>query len=289
MKIRFWGILSIIIITLAIYVRSVNSDFINWDDDKLIYQNEDIKKVDFDHIKKMFSTFYVQMYQPLSTLTYAVEFKFFGANPKVYHLNNILLHVLNSILVLLFILMLTGNNMISWLTAVLFAIHPMHTESVAWVAERKDLMYTFFYLLSLMFYVRYLDKAYRTKYLFLSLGFFVFSLLSKSAAVTLPLVLILIDRYISRKLNISNNLNKIPFFLLSLIFGIITLYSQLGFAPPKDLYEHQTIIDRFFIASYSLVFYFFKFFITVKLSALHPFPVKSSIFLPAIYYFCFGI
>lgn len=289
MKIRIWGILSIIIITLAIYIKSVNNDFINWDDDKLVYQNDDIKQLDFGHVKTMFSTFYVQMYQPLSSLTYAVEYKFFGANPKVYHLDNILLHILNSILLLLFVLQLSRNNIVSWLTAILFAIHPMHVESVAWIAERKDLLYTFFYLISLIFYLSYLEKGYRIKHLLFALLFFVFSLLSKSAAVTLPLVLILLDFYKGRKLNFRNSFDKIPFFLLSLIFGIVGLYSQLGLALPKGLYEHQTIIDRFFIASYSLVFYFFKFFVPVKLATIHPFPVKSSQFLPFIYYLSFGI
>jgi tetratricopeptide (TPR) repeat protein len=289
MKFRIWSILTIVLFTLAVYVKSVNNDFINWDDDKLVYQNEDIKKLDVSHIKKLFSSFYVQMYQPLSSLTYAIEYHFFGINAKVSHFNNILLHVLNSILVFLLLFRLTRNNLVSWLTAILFAIHPMHTESVAWIAERKDLVYTFFYLLSLMFYVGYLEKGYNIKYLLISLLFFILSLFSKSAAVTLPLVLILLDWYKGRKLNIKNNLDKIPFFLLSLIFGIITLYSQLGFAPPKELYEHQSFIDRIFVASYSLVFYLFKFLIPVKLSALHPFPVKSSIFLPPFYYISFCI
>ena len=289
MKIKIWGILTIIILTLVIYMRSVNNDFINWDDDKLVYQNDDIKKADFHHIKKIFSTFYVQMYQPISTLSYTVEYRFFGSNPKIYHLDNILLHILNTILVLLLILRLSGNNMISWLTAILFAIHPMHVESVAWIAERKDLIYTCFYLISLLFYIIYLEKGYKIRYLILSLVFFVFSLVSKSAAVTLPLVLILLDVYKDRKLTIRNNFDKIPFFLLSFLFGTITLFSQLVFASPQNLYEHQTIIDRFFIGSYSLVFYFIKFFLPVKLCALYPFPVKSNVYLPLIYYLCFAL
>jgi len=289
MKTRIWAILTIIILTSAVYIRMVNHDFINWDCDKLIYQNDDIKKLDIDHIKKIFSTFYVQMYQPVATLTYAVEYKFFGTNPKIYHLDNMFLHIINSILVLLLIFRLTGNNMISFLTAILFAIHPMHVESVAWASERKDLVYTFFYLISLLYYLAYLKKGYHIKYLLLSLLFFVFSLLSKSAAVTLPLVLILLDLYHERKLTIRNNLDKIPFLLLSIAFGIITLYSQLVFEAPKELYENQAAFDRLFIASYSLVFYFYKVFLPINLSALHPFPIKHDIFLPFIYYFSLAL
>jgi protein O-mannosyl-transferase len=289
MKPRFWAILTIILLTTAIYIRVVHHDFINWDGDKLIYQNDDITKIDLNHIKKIFSTFYVQMYQPVTTLTYAIEYKFFGLNPKVYHLDNMFIHIINSILVLMFIFRLTGNNMISFLTAISFAIHPMHVESVAWTAERKDLVYTFFYLVSLIYYLSYLEKGYRKKHLLLPILFFVLSLLSKSAAVTLPLVLILLDQYKKREFNIKNNIDKIPFLLLALIFGIITLYSQLVFSAPRELYEHQAVYDRFFISSYSFCFYFFKALIPVHLSALHPFPIKYDIFLPFKYYLSFAI
>jgi len=186
-------VLSLLLLTTIIYFKSVNFEFINWDDDRNVYENPDIRSLSSQNIQKIFRTAYLNMYQPLTTLSYAVEYKIKGANPHIYHLHNLILHLLNTLLVFIFVFLLIRHSLVSALVAFLFALHPMHVESVAWITERKDVLYSFNYLLSLIAYILYLRKNRSVIWYILSLVFFLFSLLSKSAAITLPLILFLID------------------------------------------------------------------------------------------------
>lgn len=167
----------IVLLTLIIYSNSLNNDFLtNWDDKRYVVENNDIKGLSWQNIKNIFSNFYMGNYQPLSVLSYALEYKFFGLNPAAYHTTNLFFHLLNTILVFYFIYLLSYSTISASIVALLFAIHPMHVESVAWIAERKDLMYACFYLGSLICYLYYLKKGYQFKYLFICFLLFVFSI-----------------------------------------------------------------------------------------------------------------
>ena len=184
--------------------------------------------------------------------------------------------------------MLTRRIEPSIIVALFFAIHPMHVESVAWISERKDVLYSFFYIGSLIAYINYLKKSKKTKYLLYSLSLFIFSLLSKSMAVTLPLVLILIDYYYKRKFKNKVIVEKIPFFVLSILFGIIAILSQKA-SGATDISPLFSLLDKVFIAGYAIMFYIVKMFVPFKLSALHYYPIKVNGVLPVEYYIAFVV
>jgi len=280
-------VLALLLLTTTIYFKSVNFDFINWDDDRNVYENQDIRSLSVHNIQKIFLTANLKMYQPLTSLSYAVEYKFKGSNPHLFHLDNLILHLLNCLLVFIFVFLLIRNSLVSALVAFLFALHPMHVESVAWITERKDVLYSFFYLLSLISYIYYLRKNRSVLWLLLSLLFFICSLLSKSAAITLPLVLFLIDFKERRPFKLSTLPDKIPFLILSILFGIISILSQKVFGPVNEITLQFHFYERFLLGSYAFFFYIIKLIVPAMLSALHPFPVKTSGFLPISYFISF--
>jgi protein O-mannosyl-transferase len=273
----------LLFLTFFIYFNTLKSDFTNYDDDTHIAKNEDVKTLNTEHVKKIFSSYYVGMYQPFTTLSFAVEYKFFKLNPLYYHLNNLLLHLLNTLLVFWLIFMLVKRKDAAYITALLFAIHPMHVESVAWITERKDVLYAFFYMLSLIFYLKFIDKS-SYRYLFISIILFIFSCFSKSAAVTLPVILIVIEIYRNRYKEPKLILAKIPFFLIALVFGIISIMSQGALESKTGMVADFLIIERIAFAGYSLLFYLYMFIVPAKLSAFHPFPMISGNSIGAVYY-----
>jgi O-antigen ligase len=146
----------------------------------------------------------------------------------------------------------------------------MHVESVAWITERKDVVYAFFYLSALISYVRFVQKEGK-KYYWLTILFFMLSLFSKTTALTLPVVLLLIDFYLHRKIKTGIIVEKLPMVLLSIVFGMIALHSQtdsMNYAQEIGI----TILDRFFFLLYSVCYYCIHLFVPMNLSALHSMP-----------------
>ncbi|HMQ79238.1 MAG TPA: hypothetical protein PKD94_06695, partial [Ignavibacteria bacterium] len=143
---------AVILITAVLgifsYSGGLNNTFTNWDDEEMVVNNPAVKSLSVQNILSQFTTFHHSHYHPLVNISYAIEYRFAGLNPFVYHLTNLLFHLMNSILVYLILLRLSKNNFIAALAAILFAVHPLHTESVAWITERKDMLYSFFFLLA---------------------------------------------------------------------------------------------------------------------------------------------
>ncbi len=280
----FLSLAFILSITLIVFFNSLNNSFLaNWDDNAYVLVNNSIKELSSQNINTIFTSFYVGHYQPISILSYAIEYHFFGLNPRAYHTTNLIFHLLNIVLVFFLIFTLSRRIEAAFITALLFAIHPLHVESVAWISERKDVMYAFFYIASLISYVYYLKKN-KLKYLIFTAILFVFSLLSKSAAVTLPVLLLLFDFYYKRKLTRVLILEKLPFFALSIFFGILAIISQKSSGAMLELVDRFSIFDRFFIIFYGINFYLLKLFAPLNLSAIHCYPVKINGMLPLEYY-----
>ncbi len=173
-------------------------------------------------------------WHPVTWLSHMVDAQFYGLNPRGHHLTNVVLHTLSTVLLLLFLFRFTGSLWQSSFVAALFALHPLHVESVAWVAERKDVLSTFFWMLTLLLYAEYVTKRKPALYV-LSLVTFILGLMSKSMLVTLPIVLLLIDFWPHNRYHHTEPLGpqisslvreKIPFFVCSLITGVITIYTQ---------------------------------------------------------------
>ncbi|HOY31759.1 MAG TPA: tetratricopeptide repeat protein [Bacteroidales bacterium] len=273
---------ALLVVTAIIYTRALFNGFASLDDDDYLFKNPYIKDFSFDAIKSIFSSFYTGNYHPLTTLTYLFELHIYGLKPFPYHLLNVLLHLANAWLVYKLAEKLSGTRLTALLVSALFALHPMHVESVAWISERKDVLYTFFYLASLLAYLDYLKSDLNKKHYMVSLLLFLLSLLSKSAAVTLPALMIAIDFYKSRKPGVKMFVEKIPFVALSLLFGILALFSQQGAI--KEVSAIFTFFERIFLFTYALAFYLVKIILPVKLSAMHYYPETHGAPLPWYYY-----
>lgn len=251
--------------TSAVYTPSLQNGFV-WDDETYIVNNKMIRTPSLSNIQKIFTTFFFGNYHPLTLLSYAFEYHFIGQDPPPYHATNIIIHMMNCTLVFLLIYILSNNIVVSCFVGLLFGIHPLHVESVAWISGRKDVLYALFFLASLISYLGFL-KEQKKIYYCLCLLLFVLSLLSKSMAVSLPLVLILLDYFLNKKISWGSLKNKIPFFALSLLFGILALLSQQH-AIRVD-YTDDSPLKNLFIASHGLVFYLEKMVFSFKLSCLY--------------------
>jgi len=232
-KSQSWILVCILLLTagcLLVYLNgALHNRFVHGDDDRLIVQNHLIKEVSWNNVKKMFTTFDVEFYPiPLTHLTFAIEHHFWRLDPRPYHINNLILHIADTILVFFLLLALARRLIPSFVGGLLFAVHPLHVESVAWVSERKDVLVALFFFLCLLFYLKYLRGKGRRWY-FISFSMFVLALLSKPIAVVLPAVLFLFDWFEGRRVTRRTILEKTPHFVLAIVISAVTLYYQLFF------------------------------------------------------------
>ena len=275
----------ILIITSLTFYPSLNNGFTNWDDNEYVTDNLLTKDLSSDNIKHIFNFLDVgnknytvkSLYVPLTLLTYGVEYYFFHLNPVAYHVTNLIFHIFNSILIFWLILLISRKEYIAFLTSLLFAIHPLHVESVAWISERKDLLYSMFYLLSIICYLYYIRGRKRCYYL--SIFFFFLSLLSKPMAITLPFVLLLFDYLENRRFNVRIFLEKTPFFALSFLFFVIFI-SIMQVTQGTGVKGSSNLLYNMCIASYGLLFYMIKMLFPVSLSCLYPYPDRPDNYLP---------
>ncbi len=221
------------VITFAVFSRLTQFDFVNIDDDIYVTGNVHLQKgISRDGLRWAFTTTHAEFWHPLTWLSLMLDYQFFGVHAGGYHLTNLLLHVVSSLLLFWLFNRTTASVWRSAFVAAIFAVHPLRVESVAWVAERKDVLSAFFWMMTLCLYVYYTEKTTIQRYLLVVLSF-VGGLLSKPMVVTLPVIMILLDvwplrRFASRKDKvISWQLKeKLPFFVLSAVVSIITLYAQ---------------------------------------------------------------
>jgi len=278
-----WGLLSgILLLTLIVYWSTFSNGFV-WDDVVYVQRNPLLSPL---NINTIFTSYLAGNYHPLTVLVHAIEYKFFGYTESGYHVVNVVIHLINTLLVFFLIRNLSQDYWIAFIATLLFGIHPMHVESVAWIAELKDLLYTLFFLASMLAYQRYLDRQ-KSKWYMMAIGFFLLSLLSKGMAVSLPVVLLLIDFVKGRLSDRKVWLEKIPFFVLSIVFGIIAIAAQQA----EEALHTDTIplAQRIIFAFYGYVNYIYKLIVPVHLSAYYPYPIGSRDAIPPIYYAYAGI
>ncbi len=289
--------LVIALLTIIVYLPALKNQFTNWDDQAYAINYPLYKNFTLSSIKEMFFSsdphlrYWMGNYHPLTMLTLAINHQMFQKDgkpvPWIFILTNILLHAINTILVFLIIFRLSKNNFISLAVALLFGVHTLHVESVAWIAERKDVLYTLFYLWSLLIYIKYVNKNKLSLYL-VSLFLFILSLLSKGQAVSLALSIILIDIFYKRRIfSLKVVAEKLPYLILALIFGLIAIEAQKNSSAlqTSDMYP---LFKRIGIASYAYAVYLFKLFLPIHLSAIYPYPDIVHKTIP-FYYYLFAI
>ena len=273
----------VFLIVFLIFLPSLHNDFINWDDPEYLLNNPHVRTLTLANIRNIFTTTVLGSYHPLTTLSFALQYHFIKLNPYFYHLWNLILHAINAVVVLWLIYLLSGHWRIALLGALLFGIHPLRVESVAWVTERKDVLFSFFYLLSLVFHVYFVSRYPSKKFYFLTLMFFILSLFSKSMAVTMPILLLIIDYHLKRKPCLKLITEKMPFFILSLIFGFIALWAQKVHAVFHKIWMFN-FFERILITTYGLISYLVKWVAPVNLCGLYPHPEKINGLLPWPFY-----
>lgn len=287
------------LLTFICYHYSLGNQFTNWDDQRFITENIFIKSFSAHNLKMMLLHDVTKdYYNPLTILSYAVNYHFSGLAPQAYYLTNIVIHILNSFLVFFLVLALlkamekkgyfsSSNTRLSishtgkWpalFCTLAFAVHPMHVESVSWIAERKDVLYAFFYFLAMLAYIRYTEAEQR-KYIWLAGVFvcFLLSLLSKPMAIVFPFSLVALDILLKRDKNTSVKniaLEKAPFILVGIISALTTYASTQASGATVDhgLFD---FFQRFLFASYGFCMYVLKAFIPVAQTSYYPYPIIS--------------
>lgn len=261
-------------IVFIIYQSVFKAQITNWDDQHYLLEQPAILELTWQHVREIFSSKVLGSYNPLVMLSFALDHAFVQFRPAWYHIENVCWHILNTIILFWVIKNLSGSHRVALITAVFFAIHPMHVESVAWIAGRKDVLFTFFFLLSWGWYLNHLADPKKYLWYLLCLLAFALSVLAKPQAVTLPLVLVISQFYIERKWNMKRMMEWIPFFALALFIGFFTL-TDIG--SQANTYQHHfTFGDRMIYSFLAFGMYVFKCVLPFDLATLYAFPDDTS-------------
>jgi tetratricopeptide (TPR) repeat protein len=271
---------------IAAFAAGFSNGFVNWDDQMYATENIMIQNPTFANLIRLLGVECALNYHPLTVASLWLNSALFGKEATPFIVVNTLIHLVNTILVFKFSQQLTKNNsLVSFLVALFWGIHPMHVESVIWVSERKDVLYTLFFFLACIQYVKYLEKNER-KALIYCFVFFVLSCLSKAMAVVLPLVLLLIDYWYDRGfLTVKNITQKIPFFIVALLFGALAVHVQgggnLGGRLEKmtldvALSDALSFGDRVKFGFYGFLVYIFKLFIPINQHNFYAYPAPDK-------------
>jgi Tfp pilus assembly protein PilF len=253
--------------SFAVFYQTLGYDFTNWDDNEYVTGNPDIAGFTAKNVTKVFSTVYVGNYQPLTLLSYMADFTGAGLHPTAYHRTNVLLHCVNGVLVFLFIAALVKHPGAAALAALFFALHPLRVESVAWVAERKDVLSALFYFAALLAWVHYVRSNKRLLYAASGVSMLL-SFLAKPMAVTIPLIMLLIDVFENRKMTLRAITEKIPLLVLSGVFAAITVITQHGAGAIQE-FPDLSLPERFGVPFYAVAFYLAKTIVPMNLCALY--------------------
>jgi len=274
-----WLIPAILIITFLAFIPALGAGFVSLDDNEYVTNNPLLRQI--SNLKLLLITPVQGNQHPLTMFSLFINYLISGEQAWSYHLFNLVFHLINCWLVFKLVMLLSNRNtIIAFTTAILFGIHPMHVESVAWISERKDVLYGLFFIGGLISYTKYADTNSRNQYL-LTILFLLLSLLSKPAAVIFPLTLFCIDLLRKRKMTMKLFLEKIPFFLLALIAGIITMLGQK--AAGATGHESFGFVTKLLFGSYGIMMYFIKMIAPFNLAPFYPFPAINET-LPAAYY-----
>lgn len=273
-------LLLIVFATLVIFAQTAGHDFINYDDNVYVYENPNLASgLTWNYIVRSFTSVYEVNWIPLTWISHGLDVQLFGLNPAGHHIINVLLHTASTGILYVILRKLTADVWKSAMVAALFAIHPLHVESVAWVAERKDVLSGFWGMLTLYYYVRYCEMPSWLRYVAV-LGCYILGLLSKPMLITMPALLLIMDYWpLNRLASVRKDhtytfgivrilLEKVPFLLLAICSSTITYLVQKS---EGELTQGYTILSRVGKACIAYITYLCKMVWPVKLAVLYPF------------------
>ncbi len=272
-KTRWWIIGTFVVLSFIAFGASLSHGFSMIDDPYLVYQNLAIRGPTLTNLHHIFLSYDPELYVPVTLFSYQLNYLIAGLNAGFYHLTNILLHGLNGFLIAWLIALVTKKRNIALFAGLLWLVHPLNTEAVVWIAGRKDLLSTFFALLSTLGFLLW-RKGDQKLYWWLSLGAFLLALMSKATVFTLPLVFLLLDFLEHRNISKKSLIKTIPFFLLSGIFLIIALFGKVRVVHASSFFE--TIV----MAGKSTVFYLTKLIAPYHLTVFYPYEKAITLTSP---------
>lgn len=281
---NLWICLGLVVFTATIYSCVYKFDFVKYDDPEYVAANPHVQAgITASSVKWAFTTNATGNWHPLTWLSHMAAWQIFGDYAGGHHLVNVFFHIANTLLLFILLNMMTKAVWPSAFTAAMFALHPLHIESVAWISERKDVLSTFFFLLAILAYVRYANKSKILSYIGIII-FFALGLMSKPMVVTLPFVLLLLD-YWPLERNETKRwkyliIEKIPLFLMSAASSVITFIVQRkGGAVSSE--ENLSIAVRLANACISYFQYIYKMILPTRLAVLYPHPGANVSFAHA--------
>ena len=284
-------IVLLIALVLALYWQVGGYDFIALDDNLYVVENANLQRgFSLETFTWAMTTFHTTNWHPLTWISYMVDYELFSLNPSGYHIHNLILHILNTLLLFLLLRQMTGELWRSATVAALFAVHPMNIESVVWIAERKNLLCTFFMILTLMAYIRYV-RCREWKSYFLMLVCFILGLMAKPMLVMLPFVFLLLDYWplkrfaftdLDQSMDTLDNavrrkflprliIEKIPLFLLALMSAGVTVQAARSGGSLKTISDFP-IVGRIENAIISYAMYLYKMVWPADLAIFYPYP-----------------
>ncbi|MFA5160804.1 MAG: tetratricopeptide repeat protein [Elusimicrobiales bacterium] len=258
---------AVALLAIAAMQPAFRAGYVELDDREYIANNPRVLSLSPGNIARIFSVREQRLYTPLTTLSFALDYRLFGQNLEGYHAENILFHALNSVLVMRLLAALSGSAGMAFAGAALFAVHPMHVESVAWLAERKDMLYGALYLAAFLLYLGWRERGGKWRY-GLSLAAFALSLLAKPMAVTLPLALLIADKMRGRAVDEKAVREKIPFFALAGLF----VWNVLRHPGGAEAALGGNIAMRICAPLYAMLFYIVKLTVPAGLSPIYNIP-----------------
>lgn len=275
----------LLLLAALIYLRTLGFGFLGYDDPHQVYDNYIVTGgLNLETVKRSFTSFVIAHYQPLVTISFAVEYALVGSSPFLYHLDNLILHLLNVILLYVLALRITKNRAGALFVAAAFALHPMKVESVAWITGRKDVLGGFFYLSSFLAYVHYREEG-GGGFLAWSIVLFMCSLLCKAVAVTLMPVLlayelILVDG--SPGLAGKLAIRLLPFVVLAAVSSVMVVMAH-GWAGGFGQFSEMGLPYRLLLASRNILYYPLMLLFPLGLHIYHPLPEGPAGSLPFLY------
>jgi hypothetical protein len=265
----FFGVL-LSLVLLFVHKPVIYSEAVGIDDIQYVFQNNLVKNPSWASAKQFFSevlnpSTVMGYYQPIAMVSLMTDVALGGSqsNMYVFHITSLCIHILNSFLVLLLIFLLFKKMWLAFIGGILFGIHPVSIVEIAWISERKSILATFFLLLSLILYVLYVKSSHKRYFVF-SIIVFILALFSKPIAVSLPVILLLLDYFWFKRLKLLVLFEKIPYFIIAIIFTIIAYISQYNTALIEVMPQRLNILQIFLLVCYNNIFYLWKLLVPIN-------------------------
>lgn len=270
------------LLTILVFGKAIQGDYLMaWDDNQQVVENEDVKSLSIKSLGKYFTSYYVSSYQPIASLSFAIEYAIFGKNAKVHHITNLLLHLINIGLVYWLLFALFKDKWLTVIVTSIFAVHPFQAEVLGWISTRSTLLYSTFILLAATLFTRNIkskEGRVDSKTYGIVLLLYALAALTKSAAIVFPFTIMLLYYYTTRKRSFKSLVGLVPFFVVSIVTGLVSISSRgSGGGTFDSFYSFYSFKEHLAIRGKTLYFYLVEPFYQTKLHIYRAFATNPNV------------